>query len=90
MAERSGNRATTVAPGNNLTTPDAPQLNGVVERGLSIVQEAAQPACLEAPRLFTDVQTPATASLWAGACLWANAALKRSVTEANPGRPMTR
>lgn len=68
------------------TTPDTPQLNGVVERGLAIVQEAAQAACLEAPRLFPDVQTPATASLWAEACFWANDALNRSATEANPGR----
>ena len=61
-------------------------------RGLAIVQEAAQAACLEVPRLFPDVQTPATASLWAEACFWANDALNRSATEANPGRasPWTR
>ena len=35
-----------------LTTPDTPQLSRVVERGLAIAQEAAQAACLEAPRLF--------------------------------------
>ena len=68
------------------TTPDTPQLNGVVERGLAIVQEAAQAACLEAPRLFPDVRTPATASLLAEACFWANDALNRPATEANPGR----
>ena len=45
------------------TTPDTPQLNGVVERGLAIAQEAAQAACLEAPCLFPGVQTPANASL---------------------------
>ena len=67
------------------TTPDTLQLNVVVERSLVIVQEAAQAACLEVPRLFPDVQTPATASLWAEACFWANDALNRSATEANPG-----
>ena len=61
------------------TTPDSPQPNGVVERGLAIVQEAAQAACLEAPRLFPDVQTPA-------AVLLGNDALIRSATGANPGR----
>ena len=68
------------------TTPDTPQLNGVVERGLAIVEKAAQAACLEAPGLSPDVQTPATVSLWAEACFWANDALNRSATEANPGR----
>ena len=68
------------------TTPDTPQLDGVVERGLAIVQEAAQAACLEAPCLFPGVQTLATASLLAEACFWANDALNRSATEANPGR----
>ena len=74
------------------TTPDTPQLNGFVGRGLAIVQEAAQAACPEAPRLFPDVQTPATASLWAEACFWANDELNRSATESNPGRasPWTR
>ena len=62
-----------IRPG--FTTPDTPQLTGVVERGVAIVEDAAQAACLEAPRLFSDVQTPATASLWAEACFWANDAL---------------
>ena len=47
------------------TTPDIPQLNGVVGWDLTIVQESGQAACLEAPCLFPDLQTPATASLWA-------------------------
>ena len=68
------------------TTPDTPQLNGVVERGLAIVLEAAQAACLVAPRLPPHVQTPTTASLWVEACFWANDVLNRSATEANPGR----
>lgn len=45
------------------TTPDSPQLNGVAERGLTIVQEVAQAACLEEPRTCLDIQTPATASM---------------------------
>ena len=53
---------------------------------LAIVLEAAQAACLEAPRLLPDVQTPVTASLGAEACFWANDVLNRSATEANPGR----
>lgn len=57
------------------TTPDTPQLNCVVERDLAIVQEAAQPACPAALRVFPDVQTPATISLWAKACVRANDAL---------------
>ena len=36
--------------------------------------------------LFPDVQMPATASLWTEACLWANGALNRYTTEADPGR----
>lgn len=63
-----------------------PQLNRVVQRGLVLVQEAAQAACLEALDLFLDVQTPATSALWAGVFFWVNVAPNRSATEANPGR----
>ena len=70
---------------HEFTTPDTPKFNGMVERGLGIVQEAAHAACLEAPRLFPDVQLPSTGRLWTEACFWACERLNRSATTANPG-----
>ena len=40
------------------TLPDTPKLNGVAERGLHLIQEASQTACLEALRLFPEAQRP--------------------------------
>ena len=34
------------------TGVDGPKHNGVVERGLGLIQEGGMAACLEAPRLF--------------------------------------
>ena len=45
------------------TTAGTSQLNGVAERGLHLVQEAAMAAMLEAPRLFPYSHLPPTANL---------------------------
>ena len=68
------------------TLPDAPKLNGVAERRLHLIQEAAQAACLEAPRLFPEAQIPSTGRLWAEACFWATEVLNKSSSTANPGK----
>ena len=67
------------------TTPDTPKLNGVAERGLGLIQDAAAAAMLEAPRLFPDTQLPASTGMWAEACVWACDAFNKSATTANPG-----
>ena len=43
--------------------PNTTRQNGVVDRDLAIVKEAAQAACFEALHLFFDVLTIATACL---------------------------
>lgn len=52
------------------TKVDTPNSKGVVEQ-VGLVQDAALAACLEAPRLFPDVQFQASAHLLAEACFWA-------------------
>ena len=57
----------------------------MAERGLYLIQEVAQAACLEAPRLFPEAQLPSTGRLWAEACFWATE-LNKSSSTANPGK----
>ena len=49
---------------HEFTTPKTPQLDGVVEWGLTIVHEAAQTAFLEAPRLFPRCPNAGDDLLW--------------------------
>ena len=45
------------------TNADSPEQNGVVERALGIIQNAALVACIQAPIIFPLVQLPPTESL---------------------------
>ena len=67
----------------DFTPPDTPKMNGVAERGLNLILEAAQAAILELPRLFPDIRIPASSYLWPEACFWAGEAFNRIATAAN-------
>ena len=67
------------------TNADSPKQNGVVERGLGIIQNAGLAACIQAPIIFPHVQLPPTKSLRAEAIHGACDALNRTATTANPG-----
>ena len=45
------------------TPVDSPKYDGVVERRIDLVLEAAMASCLEAPRLFGGVPLPPTGPL---------------------------
>ena len=64
---------------------DSPKQNGVVERALGIIQNAALAACIQAPIIFPLVQIPPTESQWAEAVHWSCDALNHTATTANPG-----
>ncbi|CAM9941475.1 unnamed protein product, partial [Laminaria digitata] len=67
------------------TNADSPKQNGVVERALSIIQNAGLAACIQAPIIFPRVQLPPRKSLWAEAVYCACDALNHTATTANPG-----
>ena len=67
------------------TTARTPQLNGVAERGLHLIQEAAMAATIEAPRLFPFATLPSTDDLWAEAMQWAAESLNRTGSAGNEG-----
>ena len=67
------------------TNANSPKQNGVVERALGILQNAALAACIQAPIIFPLVQLPPTESLWAEAVHWSCEALNHTATTANPG-----
>ena len=50
----------------------SPKYDGVVERRIALVLEAAMASCPEAPRLFGGVPLPPTGPLWAEACVHAS------------------
>ena len=64
---------------------DSPKQNGVVERALGIIHNAALAACIQAPIIFPLVQLPSTESLWAEAVPWSFDALNHTATTADPG-----
>lgn len=68
------------------TTPETPKLNGVMERGLRLVQEAAHATYLEAPDFFRALQLRSSGRLYAEALYWACDMLDRSPTTANTGK----
>ena len=65
------------------TTADSPQLNGVAERALGLIETAAMAGRIQTYELFPGAQAPATESLWAEASHWACDALNRTATSAN-------
>ncbi|CAN0338393.1 unnamed protein product, partial [Laminaria digitata] len=64
------------------TGVDGPKHNGMVERGLGLIQEGGMAACLEAPRLF-PVQLPNLDRYWVGAAVYMNDCLNTAATKAN-------
>ena len=62
----------------------SPQYNGVAERGLGLIEEAAMAARIQAKVLFGHVQLPKTDRLWAEAMHWACEALNHTACSANP------
>ena len=66
------------------TTADRPQLNGVAERVLGLIETAAMAGRIQARELFIKAILPATESLWAEASHWACDALNHTATSANP------
>ena len=63
---------------------DSPQLNGVAERALGLIETVAMVGRIQARELFPGAQLPATEPLWAEASNWACDALNRTATSANP------
>ena len=56
----------------------SPQYNGVAERGLGLIEEAALAARVQAEVLFGHLQLPKTDRLWAEAMHWACEALNHT------------
>ena len=67
------------------TSADRPQLNGVAERGLTLIEKLAKAAAFQARVSFVNEGIPATASLWSEAHNYACDVLNRTATVANPG-----
>ena len=67
------------------TNAKSPELNGVAERALGAIQNAAHAARIQAPIFFPHVELPPSETLWAKAVHWACEALNRTATTANPG-----
>ncbi|CAM9207412.1 unnamed protein product, partial [Laminaria digitata] len=67
---------------HELTGVDGPEHNGVVERGLRLIQAGGMTACLEAPGLFRG-QLPNLDRYWVEAAVYVNDCLKTTATSAN-------
>ena len=65
------------------TPPDSPKYNGVAERALGLINDAAVAARIQATKLYPSA--PNYPSLWAGEASWACHALNCAATTANPG-----
>ena len=65
------------------TPADSPKHNGVAERALALMNDAALAARIQAPVLHSGV--PAYPSLWAEAMSWACRVLNHIATTPNPG-----
>ena len=69
-----------------LTNAKCPELNGVAERALGIIQNAALAARIKAPILFPHVELPPSSEiLWAEAVHRACETLNRTVRTTIPG-----
>ena len=64
------------------TNAGSPKQNGVVERALGVIQNAALAACIQAPIIFPLVQLPPTESLWAEVVHWSCDAFDHTATTA--------
>ena len=67
------------------TNANNPEQNGVVERALGIIQNAALAACTQAPEICPLVELPPTESLWAKAVHWSGETLNHTATTVIPG-----
>ena len=65
------------------TPADSPKYNGVAERALALINDAALVACIQAPILYPGA--PSYPSLWAEVVSWACHVLNRTAITANPG-----
>ena len=65
------------------TPADSPKYNGVAERALGLINDAAAAAGIQATELYSSA--PNYPSLWAEAASWACHALNCTATTANPG-----
>ncbi|CAM9569949.1 unnamed protein product [Ascophyllum nodosum] len=68
-----------------LTTADSPEYNGVVERGLAMIESAALAARVQASELFPGCSIPEGPSLRAETMNWACDAYNQIATVANSG-----
>ena len=66
------------------TNAQGPELNGVAERTLGIIQNAALAARIQAPIIFPHVALPPSETFWAEAVHWACETLNRTATTSNP------
>ena len=67
----------------NVTNAKSPELNGVAERALGIIQNGALAARIQAPIHFPRVELPLSEILWDDAVDWASKALNRPTTTSN-------
>ena len=68
---------------HELTGVDRPKHNGVVERGLGLIQEGGMAAGLETPRLFRG-QLSDLDRYWVEAAVYMNESIDTTATTANP------
>ena len=68
-----------------LTNAKCPELNGVAERALGIIQNAALAARIQPPILFPHIKSPPSEALWAKTVHLACEALNGTATTSNPG-----
>ena len=66
------------------TTADSPQLNGVAERGIALIESAGKAAAIQAGIMFPSMGVPSGDSLWAAQAYWACHALNSTTTTSNP------
>ena len=68
------------------TTADSREYNGIVERGLAMIESAALAARIQASELFPRFDIPEKPSLWAEAMSWACDAYNRTATDSSESR----
>ena len=66
------------------TSADRPQLNGVAERGLTLIAKLAKASAIQAKVSCVGLGLPATEKLWPEAHSYACDALNRTATSSNP------
>ena len=66
------------------TTADSPEMNGIAERALGMIEASAMAARLQAKEIFAGTPLPSSDRLWAESMRWACDCLNRTSTTANP------